>query len=74
MQKNTDPRGCLFGSILDNNTITKEKLGQNPEKYLKIQKNAEIYRRILITRVAHLARCQISLRIRKKKQKKTERY
>ena len=74
MQKNTDPRGYPFGSILDNNTVTEEKLEKNPEKYLKIQKNAEIFRRILITRVAHLARCQISLRIREKKTNKTERY
>ena len=38
MQKNTDPQGCPFGSILDNNTNTEEKLEKNPEKYRNIQK------------------------------------
>ena len=44
MQKNTDPQGCPFGSILDNNTNTEEKL----EKNLKNTENAKIYRKILI--------------------------
>ena len=46
MQKNTDPRGCPFGSILDNNTITEEKLEKtlkNTYKYRKMLKYTEEY-------------------------------
>ena len=45
MQKNTYPRGCLFGSILDNNTIRGKRLKntlKNTEKYRKILKNTDL--------------------------------